>query len=221
MVITNDTLLEFGIFQEEDEDDTSVVDTLASGLQDISLENDAPSSHEDTAYEMMHEMLTFPLRYGALFKKLNVDCPRGIFILRDVVSSHITPYPISSRIVSCHLISSHIILYQRSGILLSGPPGVGKTFLTARIAKECQAKLFSVHAQDIVSPFAGDSERILRDRFLEAKRWSQKNKRPCVLFIDELDALAPRREEASQQDGRIVAQLLTLMGKLTGYYATN
>lgn len=115
---------------------------------------------------------------------------------------------------------SHVSLTSPTGLLLSGPPGVGKTFLAARVARECNARLVTVHSQDIVSPFAGDSEKMLRDVFAEAQEWATGHRRPCVVFVDELDALAPKRDDATQQDGRLVAQLLTILGRRLGSLST-
>lgn len=93
------------------------------------------------------------------------------------------------------------------GILLHGPPGTGKTLIARAIANETGAFLFIINGPEIMSKMAGESESNLRKAFEEA----QKNA-PSIIFMDEIDSLAPSREK-SQQEGerRIVSQLLTLM----------
>ncbi|KAJ3040816.1 hypothetical protein HDV00_010431 [Rhizophlyctis rosea] len=113
------------------------------------------------------------------------------------------------------------------GVLLYGPPGVGKTLLVSTIAQACGAKLFTIHGPEVFGAYIGDSERHLRDKFNEAREVAVTSKCPCILFIDELDALTPHRSNAQQHESRVVAQLLTLMdgissrGRLIVIGATN
>ncbi|CAG8821396.1 10997_t:CDS:2, partial [Cetraspora pellucida] len=113
------------------------------------------------------------------------------------------------------------------GILLYGPPGVGKTFLVNQISKACDAKMITVNGPDIFGPFFGESEKRLRDAFSQAKNLTIKENCPVILFIDELDVLAPRRTETQFHETRVIAQLLTLMdgmesrGRLIVIAATN
>ncbi|CAG8557304.1 28413_t:CDS:10 [Dentiscutata erythropus] len=113
------------------------------------------------------------------------------------------------------------------GILLYGPPGVGKTFLVNQISKACGAKMITIHGPDIFGPFFGESERRLRNAFSQAKDLTIKEDCPVILFIDELDALASRRTETQFHESRVIAQLLTLMdgmesrGRLVVIAATN
>ncbi|KAF0475620.1 AAA-domain-containing protein [Gigaspora margarita] len=113
------------------------------------------------------------------------------------------------------------------GILLYGPPGVGKTFLVNQISKTCGAKMITVNGPDIFGPFFGESERRLRNAFSQAKDLTIKENCPVILFIDELDALASRRTETQFHESRVIAQLLTLMdgmesrGRLVVIAATN
>jgi len=112
----------------------------------------------------------------------------------------------------------HAELFERlgidppKGVLLFGPPGTGKTLIAKAVANEAGANFLSIQGPEIMSKYYGQSEERLREKFEEA----QKNA-PSILFIDELDSIAPRREEVTGEvERRVVAQLLTLMDGLTG-----
>jgi transitional endoplasmic reticulum ATPase len=97
-----------------------------------------------------------------------------------------------------------------SGILLYGPPGCGKTLLAKVIASESEANMFPINGPEIMNKYYGETEAKLRDIFKEAKDNS-----PSIIFIDEIDAIAPKREEAyGDVEKRVVAQLLALMDGL-------
>src|ERR671924_703243 len=97
------------------------------------------------------------------------------------------------------------------GVILHGPPGTGKTLLAKAVANETSANFYSIGGPEIMSKFYGESEERLRNIFQEA----QKNA-PSIIFIDELDSIAPKREEVTGEvERRIVAQLLSLMDGLT------
>ncbi|KDO18791.1 hypothetical protein SPRG_14927 [Saprolegnia parasitica CBS 223.65] len=96
---------------------------------------------------------------------------------------------------------------QRSGILLYGPPGTGKTLLAKAIATECSMNFISVKGPELLNMYIGESEKNVRHVFQMAR-----NARPCILFFDELDSLAPMRGRGSDSGGvmdRVVSQLLT------------
>ncbi|KAG2179539.1 hypothetical protein INT44_006386, partial [Umbelopsis vinacea] len=123
------------------------------------------------------------------------------------------------------------------GVLLYGPPGVGKTYLVASIAKVCGAEMIVIQGPEIFGPYIGESEEKLRNKFKEAALCSEQKKVPVILFIDEIvgffhyyppslvsshsltnclhcctkDALTPNRQNAQSHESRVVAQLLTLM----------
>ena len=96
------------------------------------------------------------------------------------------------------------------GILLHGPPGCGKTMLANAFAAELGVPFIALSAPSIVSGMSGESEKALREYFEEAKKMA-----PCLIFIDEIDAITPKRESAQREmEKRIVAQLLTCMDDL-------
>ena len=98
-----------------------------------------------------------------------------------------------------------------SGILLYGPPGCGKTLLAKVLASESEANMLAINGPEIMNKYYGETESKLRDIFKEAKEHS-----PSIIFIDEIDAIAPKREEAyGDVEKRVVAQLLALMDGLT------
>ena len=93
------------------------------------------------------------------------------------------------------------------GVLLFGPPGTGKTLLAKAVANESDAHFINISGPELVSKFVGESEEKLREIFNEAKE-----KSPTIIFMDEIDAIAPKREEATNEvERRMVSQLLTLM----------
>lgn len=96
------------------------------------------------------------------------------------------------------------------GVLLHGPPGCGKTMIANAFAAELGVPFIAISAPSIVSGMSGESEKALRDHFEEAKKVA-----PCLIFIDEIDAITPKRESAQREmEKRIVAQLLTCMDDL-------
>src|SRR3989441_253044 len=109
------------------------------------------------------------------------------------------------------------------GVLLYGPPGTGKTLLARAVASETNANFYSIGGPEIMSKYYGESEERLRDVFKQA----QENA-PSIIFIDELDSIAPKREEVTGEvEKRVVSQLLSLMdglqsrGKVVVIGATN
>ncbi|KAL0085560.1 P-loop containing nucleoside triphosphate hydrolase protein [Phycomyces blakesleeanus] len=93
------------------------------------------------------------------------------------------------------------------GVLLYGPPGTGKTLIARAVAQEAGAHAIVINGPEIVSKFYGETEQKLRDIFAEAEEHA-----PTVIFIDEIDALCPKRDEApSELEKRVVTTLLTLM----------
>ena len=117
----------------------------------------------------------------------------------------------------------HLGIEPPKGILLYGPPGTGKTLLAKALANEIGAYFIAINGPEIMSKFYGESEQRLREIFREAEENS-----PAIIFIDEIDSIAPRREEVTGEvEKRVVSQLLTLMdglkerGKVIVIGATN
>ncbi|AIU70868.1 ATPase AAA [Thermococcus eurythermalis] len=109
------------------------------------------------------------------------------------------------------------------GVLLYGPPGTGKTLLAKAVANEANAHFIAINGPEIMSKYYGESEERLREVFKEAEENA-----PAIIFIDEIDSIAPKREEThGEVEKRVVSQLLTLMdglksrGKVIVIGATN
>ena len=109
------------------------------------------------------------------------------------------------------------------GVMLYGPPGTGKTLLAKAVANESNAHFISISGPEIMSKFYGESEARLREIFKEARE-----KAPSIIFIDEIDSIAPKREEVTGEvERRVVSQMLSLMdglearGKVIVISATN
>ncbi|GFZ97419.1 ATPase AAA [Blastomonas marina] len=97
------------------------------------------------------------------------------------------------------------------GVLLHGPPGTGKTRLAQAVANESEAAFFTINGPEIMGSAYGESEKRLRDVFEEAAR-----SQPAIVFIDEIDSIAPKRDQVQgEAEKRLVAQLLTLMDGLS------
>ncbi len=123
----------------------------------------------------------------------------------------------------------HPEIFQRlgieppKGVLLHGPPGTGKTLLAKAVANETDANFILLNGPEIMSKFYGESEKKIRDIFEEAEKTA-----PAIIFIDEIDAIAPKREEVTGEvERRVVSQILTMMdglksrGKVIVIGATN
>ena len=124
-----------------------------------------------------------------------------IKVMREIVELHLRHPELIARLG----------IEQHSGVLLYGPPGCGKTLLAKVLASESDANMFSINGPEIMNKYYGETEAKLRDIFKEAKENS-----PSIIFIDEIDAIAPKREEAyGDVEKRVVAQLLALMDGLT------
>ncbi len=109
------------------------------------------------------------------------------------------------------------------GVLLHGPPGTGKTLLAKAVANESEANFILLNGPEIMSKFYGESEKKIRDIFEEAEKTA-----PSIVFIDEIDAIAPKREDVNGEvERRVVSQILTMMdglksrGKVIVIGATN
>jgi ribosome biogenesis ATPase len=107
-------------------------------------------------------------------------------------------------------IYSHLNIAPPRGVLFHGPPGCGKTQLARAVAGEIGVPFIQISAPSVVSGMSGESEKKLREVFEDARQYA-----PCILFIDEIDAITPKRETAQREmERRIVAQLLTCLDDL-------
>ncbi|WP_435332976.1 AAA family ATPase [Haloarchaeobius sp. TZWWS8] len=125
----------------------------------------------DDELELVREMVELPLSEPDLFRKLNIDPPRGV--------------------------------------LLYGPPGTGKTLIAKAVANEVNAEFITISGPEIMSKYKGDSEERIRRTFEQARE-----KAPAIIFFDEIDSIAGKRDEESDVENRVVAQLLSLMDGL-------
>ncbi|XP_060215099.1 cell division control protein 48 homolog B [Lycium barbarum] len=99
------------------------------------------------------------------------------------------------------------------GLLLYGPPGTGKTSLVRAVVQECGAHLIVISPHSVHRAHAGESEKILREAFSEASSRAKLGK-PSVIFLDEIDALCPRRDSRREQEIRVASQLFMLMDSI-------
>ena len=121
----------------------------------------------------------------------------------EVMLDHIRGQEVAKRAMTIAIAGHH-------NILISGPPGAGKTLLAKAVASESDAHFILINGPEIMSKYVGGSEENLREYFEEAEANS-----PSIIFIDELDAIAPKREDTNgETERRTVAQLLTLMDGL-------
>ncbi|XP_031632142.1 peroxisome assembly factor 2 [Contarinia nasturtii] len=110
-----------------------------------------------------------------------------------------------------HLMGKNL---RRSGVLLFGPPGTGKTLVAKAVATECSLSFLSVQGPELLNMYVGQSEQNVREVFMRARSAA-----PCVIFLDELDSLAPNRGAAGDSGGvmdRVVSQLLAEMDDMMG-----
>jgi len=166
--------------------------------------------------------------------------PKGIVIVKPQTTLHISEKPLTEISVGIPQVTyedvgglheeiqkvremielplKHPELFKRlgieppKGVLLHGPPGCGKTLIAKAVANESEAHFISINGPEIMSKFYGESEKKLREVFKEAE-----DNAPSIIFLDELDSIAPKREEVTGEvERRVVAQLLALMDGLKG-----
>ena len=198
----------------------------------------APEDASESLYDVPLTLgdtlkVTLPNAGSALVEVVATDpAPAGLFTDRTTLSIGGRPAPssayddiggLTAEIARVHeMVAAPLLrpeLFARlgvaapRGVLFTGPPGSGKTLLARSIAARTSAAFFQVNGPEIVSKHYGESEAALRNVFAAAAKDA-----PAIVFIDEIDAIAPKREALSgekQVERRIVAQLLTLLDGLT------
>ncbi len=163
-------------------------------------------------------------RLGTMHKPLNTGVPRITYEDLGGLTKEIQKIREMIELPLRHPeIFERVGIEAPKGVLLYGPPGTGKTLLAKAVANETNANFYSIAGPEIMGKFYGESEERLRGIFKEAQENS-----PSIIFIDEIDSIAPKREEVSvEMEKRIVSQLLTLMdglesrGKVVVIAATN
>ena len=163
-------------------------------------------------------------RLGTMHKPLNTGVPRITYEDLGGLSKEIQKIREMIELPLRHPeIFERVGIEAPKGVLLYGPPGTGKTLLAKAVANETNANFYSIAGPEIMGKYYGESEERLRGIFKEA----QENA-PSIIFIDEIDSIAPKREEVTGElEKRIVSQLLTLMdglesrGKVVVIAATN
>jgi len=188
-----------------------VVNLVVTAYQPMA---DAVIVNEDTLVKISEKVYAAPLRIGP---RVTYEDIGG---LRDAIQKIREMVELPLR---------HPELFERlgveapKGVLLHGPPGTGKTLVAKAVANETNAHFTSISGPEIMSKYYGESEQRLREIFKEAEENA-----PSIVFIDELDSIAPKREEVTGEvEKRVVAQLLSLMdglqarGKVVVIGATN
>ena len=198
--------------------DTLIVTTQMGGKTQLVVSNTKPSSKP----VIISEQTEFKL--GPMTKAIDNSIPRITYDdlggLRNEVQKIREMVELPMR---------HPELFEKlgveapKGVLLYGPPGTGKTLLAKAVAGETNSHFTSLSGPEIIGKFYGESEERLRDIFKQAEENA-----PSIIFIDEIDSIAPKREEVTGEvEKRIVSQLLTLMdgmksrGKVVVIAATN
>jgi transitional endoplasmic reticulum ATPase len=163
-------------------------------------------------------------RLGSMHKPLNTGVPRITYEDLGGLTKEIQKIREMIELPLRHPeIFERVGIEAPKGVLLYGPPGTGKTLLAKAVANETNANFYSIAGPEIMGKYYGESEEKLRGIFKEAEANA-----PSIIFIDEIDSIAPKREEVSGElEKRIVSQLLTLMdglesrGKVVVIAATN
>jgi AAA family ATPase, CDC48 subfamily len=190
---------------------------IYTGTLDVVVINTQPSNYVFVSRETSVELREEPVKEAGVYPKVTWEDIGDLEDAKEKIRE-IVEWPMRHPEVF-----QHLGIEPPNGILLYGPPGTGKTLLARALANEVGAYFTSINGPEIMSKFYGESEQRLREIFDEA----EKNA-PAIIFIDEIDAIAPKREEVTGEvEKRVVAQLLTLMdgiksrGRLVVIGATN
>jgi transitional endoplasmic reticulum ATPase len=198
--------------------DTLIVTTQLGGRTQLVVTNTTPSAKP----VLVTELTQFKL--GSMTKAIDSSIPRVTY---DELGG--LRHEVQKIREMVELPMRHPELFEKlgveapKGVLLYGPPGTGKTLLAKAVAGETNSNFTSISGPEIIGKFYGESEERLREIFKQAEENA-----PSIIFIDEIDSIAPKREEVTGEvEKRIVSQLLTLMdgmksrGKVVVIAATN
>lgn len=190
-------------------DDKDTVDAVSALLSNLSFSDNAESSLVSPVYLYNTATNVNYVDYGVSTKKYP-KLPRPLAF--EQVGGLEKPIALLSSTVQLPLHHPALFLdfgiSPPRGILLHGPPGTGKTMLLRCVAHEYDAHVLMVNGPLIVSKYLGETENALRDMFAEATKYQ-----PSIIFMDEIDSLAPRRDldDAGETESRVVATLLTML----------
>ncbi|BBD71954.1 ATPase AAA [Sulfodiicoccus acidiphilus] len=179
---------------------------IYTGTLEVVVINTQPSNYVYVSSETSVELREEPVKEAGAYPKVTWEDIGDLEEAKEKIRE-IVEWPMRHPEVF-----QHLGIEPPNGILLYGPPGTGKTLLARALANEVGAYFTSINGPEIMSKFYGESEQRLREIFDEA----EKNA-PSIVFIDEIDAIAPKREEVTGEvEKRVVAQLLTLMDGIKG-----
>jgi len=210
--IIRNLFIEVNLQPPDEEDRNSIVSYLCPQLDPISLAKQTPGKSVEELIEITSQVSAGKNLQKILSSHKSASIPNvkwedvgGLTQAKeDIIDTIQLP------LKHPELFSSGV--RSRSGLLLYGPPGTGKTLLAKAVATECQLNFLAVKGPELLNSYIGESERNIRELFEKAR-----NSQPCVLFFDELDALAPARGSGGDSGGvmdRIVAQLLSELDSL-------
>ncbi|MDE1725878.1 MAG: CDC48 family AAA ATPase [Thaumarchaeota archaeon] len=198
--------------------DTLIVATQLGGKTQLVVTNTAPSGKP----VIVSEKTEFKL--GSMTKAIDNSVPRITYDDLGGLKNEVQKIREMVELPMRHPeLFEKIGVEAPKGVLLYGPPGTGKTLLAKAVAGETNSHFISISGPEIIGKFYGESEERLRELFKQAEENT-----PSIIFIDEVDSIAPKREEVTGEvEKRVVSQLLTLMdgmksrGKVVVIAATN
>jgi transitional endoplasmic reticulum ATPase len=186
--------------------DIILISSIGQGLQ-FTVTNSAPGKHTRVTPDTQVEVLTKPAKpEDVTIPQVSYEDIGGLgkelVKIREMVELPMKSPELFKRLG----------IAPPKGVLLHGPPGTGKTLIAKAVANESGASFKVINGPEIMSKFYGESEQKLREAFEDAEKSA-----PSIIFIDELDSIAPKRADVTGEvERRVVAQLLSLMDGLAG-----